>query len=508
MPENPSKSNSIFTRHPNLLLALILFILAVLLYSILPVHYPVYYSIIDDTIEYAIQAESSNPVDWFHPHHILNAALHRLLWLLVRFPGLDIRAYGIMSWTSRLSMALAVALLFILGRRMGASRKLAFALGLVFMVGCSPWTFGGISETVAPTTAIFLVLILLLFYRAGRQPPSLRMMFWLGLLFSFDICLHQMQVIYLPVLLLGMWGWERGQRLRRMGLFLLGTASLAGITYLLVILAVQGTINLKAGMDFATTYATESYWGKGDFDNIGDSLRTLVVTQSFSLYVWEKAFRGFWNIAASASAIFLGGVGLIGWFIPATRRNWRIESAWFFLFLLTAFFFITWWEAKCWDFWVLPWALILLGVSRIRIAKDWILFPLVCASIGFTAYYNFTFMVKDRTDFSSNIYYDAASKVAKLPANCREIMFTTNYHNYVYCRYFARVDKVILMGYDETVLSSNDRNTKITLRKAISDMNRGKIDCILLDRGAARRVGLGSVRRAIKDSEISIYRMG
>lgn len=502
------KLNNPIVRHPNLMPALILFVLALLLYSILPVHYPVYYSIIDDTIEYAIQAESSNPVDWFHPHHILNAAIHRVLWMMVRFPGLEIRAYDIMSLTSRLSMALAVALLFILGRRMGASRKLAFALGLVFMVGCSPWTFGGISETVAPTTTIFLLLILLLFYRTDRQPPSLRAMFWLGVLFSLDICLHQMQALYLPVLLMGMWGWQRGKRLRRLGLFLLGTASLAGVTYLLVILFVQGTINLKAGMDFATTYATESYWGKGDFDNIGDALRTLVVTQSFSLYVWEKAFRGFWVIAASVSAIFLAGMGFIGWLVPATRRNWRIESAWFFLFLLTAFFFITWWEAKCWDFWVLPWALLILGIARIRIARDWILFPLVLACIGFTAYYNFTYMVKDRTAFSSNIYYQAASKVAKLPPTCREVMFTTNYHNYVYCRYFAGVERVVLMGYDETVLSSNDKNTKLTLRMAISDMNRGKIDCILLDRGAARRVGLGGVRRAIKDSEVAIFRLG
>jgi len=493
-----------------MLLALILFVLAVMLYSILPVHYPVYYSIIDDTIEYAIQAESTNPVDWFHPHHILNAAIHRVLWLMVRFPGLEIRAYDIMSWTSRLSMALAVALLFILGRRMGARRKLAFALGLVFMIGCSPWTFGGISETVAPTTAIFLLLVLLLFYRSDRQPPSMRTMFWLGVLFSLDICLHQMQAIYLPVLLLGMWGWERGKRLKRMLWFLLGTALLVGITYSFVILFVQGTLNLKAGMDFATTYATESYWGKGDFDNIGDSLRTLVMTQSFSLYVWEKAFRGFWAIAASISAIFLGGVGFIGWLVPATQRNWRIECAWFFLFLLTAFFFITWWEAKCWDFWVLPWVLLLLGIARIRLAKDWILFPLVLACIGFTTYYNFTYMVMDRTAFASNIYYDAASKVAKLPSSCREIMFTTNYHNYVYCRYFAGVDRVVLMGYDETVLSSNDKNTKISLRRAITDLGRDRIDCILLDRGAsaaARRFGVGGMSRVPKTGDVAIYRL-
>lgn len=463
---------------------LLLVLLGLIVYQLLPINYAPYPSIIDDQVEYAIQAESQNAVDWFHPHHILNAAIHRLVWVLISGPELGIRVIYVMRWTSHLSMGLVLGLLFLLARRMKASRKTACLIALIFAAGAFPWTFGSIAETVAPTTATFLALLLGLFFRKNDEPPDLRTVFWLGLLYSLNVTIHQMQVIYLPVLLLGMSGYPKGQRLKRMGLFLLASGILVVPSYLYVIIFLRDANNVNSGVNFLTTYAKEPYWGKGNWNDIVDSLRTLVNAQSYSFFRWKDAFSEPIAIMASVSTFVVGGFGLFGWFIPSSRKNWRWEWGWLLLFFLIHVPFITWWEAKAWDFWVLPWALIILGVARWRFINPWVKLAPLLFILGSTAYYNYLKLAVPRGDEEKNVYYAAAHEVSLLPKVKRSFFFTETYHTYVYFRYWSGVENVLMLGNVDIFMIGKNRNQILVLRRMISNVCNGKLNSILLDENA------------------------
>ena len=150
---------------------LIVFILALLLYCLLPVYYPPYRTIVADEIRFAWQVESDSITEFFHPHHLLYSPLIRLVWEGLNVLHAGWRAIYIMRWISCLCMALVPALLYIIARRMHADKLIASGIGLLFTVGCSPWTFSNSADTVSDTAAIFLVILAGLFYR--KNNPNL-----------------------------------------------------------------------------------------------------------------------------------------------------------------------------------------------------------------------------------------------------------------------------------------------------------------------------------------------
>ena len=315
-------------------------VIATALYTALPVIYPPENSIINDSVEYALQAESTDPATWFHPHHLLYNIIHRMGWLMLGGEQSPLRVIYIMRWTSHLCMGIVLAILFILARRMGASRPRAILLCLLLMVACSFWVFGSVAEVVAPSSALVFGVIWGLFYRRDGTEPPLFNIIILGFLLGLAVTLNQLVIIYLPAFWLGMLGWHKGNRLKPIIFFSLTCILWTFVAYVLVIVLVLQIYDLSGAYQFLTTYTQWNIWGRGTFANLGDSINTLLLTQSYS-YFGQHERTLLFNLATAIPVLLAMG-GLWGWTRVKAGSDWKTAWGWTVLFGLISFGFITW----------------------------------------------------------------------------------------------------------------------------------------------------------------------
>jgi hypothetical protein len=424
-------------------------IVAVLLYSVLPIIFPPESSIVDDSLEYAAQAESINSASWFHPHHLLNNFTHRLVWLVLGGENQPIRVIYLMRWTSHIGMGLALGFVYLIALGMGASRLRALLLAAFLMLGCSLWVFGSVAEVVAPSMAMFLAVVWGLFYRAtGEQPSFTQLILW-GLMFGLAITWNQIDAIYLPALLLGMWGYARKTRLKSIAAFSIPAIAWSVGLYLIVMLIVRSSAGTNDVYSFATSYARWGVWGKGNLISLPTSWRHLLLVQSFSFLRWELIFNGPYAIAASLAAIAAFVAGIWGW-IGGGRsdQDWRLNWGWMVVFILTAIGFINWWQADAWDFWVLPWAILMLGWARFKHPSNRITIPTL---IGFTLLigsFNLVRLELPRREESVNPYYSVLISIKDQGlSDCYELM-TANPHLWRYAYYWGRIERAGLYADD------------------------------------------------------------
>lgn len=478
--------NAVFTNstqsswHKEHLTALIIFVFTILIYLFLAPSYPPTFSIIDDSVRFAWQAESPAPNNWFHPHHLFYIAIHRCLWLFLNMLGMAVSALSIMRFTSILSAGLAAALVYLLSHRQNSDQAIAITISAVFTLACGVWSFGVAADTVLPTLAIFLFLIYRLFYQPDRQMPTSLAMIGLGLLYGFGVTLHQMQIIYAPALLVGILGYPRGQRLANMVRFFLAAGIIIAPAYLAVILSGVGTEEPGQAFVFLTQFAHENYWGQGNISSLSESLRAILRTHSFSFQRWGLALFNLPAFLSSVSAVFVLGLGIFGWSRRNPGKDWKLDFGWVITLFVIVIPFVTWWEAGSWDFWVLPWSLVLLGVARLRFKSPKVMLAGCVAVATLVGFYNLTCLVLPNREPNSNALYDVTSRIALLPEDERNQIFISDMHIFFHTRYYGRVEKTILLENDAAWEA---------LRWRIDDVRQGRLKAILLDGQANVEVG-------------------
>jgi hypothetical protein len=416
-------------------------VVATLFYAALPVLFPPESSIVDDSLEYAAQAESVNPASWFHPHHLLNNFTHRLLWLALGGENQPIRIIYLMRWTSHLGMGIALGFIFLIALALGASSWRALSLVALLMFGCMFWVFGSVAEVVAPSLAMFLAVLWGLFYRdAGKQPSIHQVIFW-GWLYGLAITWNQIDLIYLPALWLGLCGYRRGTRLKSITVFTITSALWVFVAYLAVVLAVRNPTESGGLFSFSTIYARWGVWGKGNLASLPTSWQHLLLVQSFSFLRWELMLNGPFALGASLATIALLLAGLWGWISARNReRDWRLDWGWMALFGFIAVGFITWWQADAWDFWVMPWAILMLGWAGIKGQTDKFIVPALLAFTVLIGAFNLVRMEMPRREEAVNPYYSVLIAIKEQGlSDCHELM-TANPHLWRYAWYWGRIE--------------------------------------------------------------------
>ncbi len=424
-------------------------IAATSLYSILPVTFPPESSIVDDSLEYAAQAESTNPASWFHPHHLLNNFTHRLVWLSLGGENQPIRVIYLMRWTSHLSMGIALGFIFLIALRMGASRWRSLLLVALLIFGCSFWVFGSVAEVVAPSMAMFLAVVWGLFYRNGKSQPSTTMLLFWGWLFGMAVTWNQIDLVYLPALWVGIAGFAKKSRLKAIITFTLAALAWVVTAYLIVVLAVRGAAGWNDIYGFATTYSGWGVWGKGNLASLTTSWRHLLLVQSFSLLRWELVFNGLFAIGASLATIAAFMAGIWGWINGRkAARDWRLDWGWMAALTLIAVGFINWWQADAWDFWVMPWAFLMLGWARIKLSSNRIIIPALLAFTMLIGSFNLIRLEMPRREESVNPYYSVLISIKEQGlSDCYELM-TANPHLWRYAWYWGRIEHAGLYADD------------------------------------------------------------
>jgi len=421
-------------------IAFLIFLIALSLYALLPVLYPPEPSILSDSVEYSLQAESNDLAELFHPHHLLNAAFHRLIWLCLGGVNSPVRVIYLMRWTSHISMALVVLLMFVLARRMGGSKLVAFLISMGFATGCSPWIFGSVAEVVAPSCAAFLFITSRTIYRKKDHPIKKAELWLLGLLFGLAVTWNHIIFIYLPVIWLFLLAENKPKKLFAIIHFTLAAALWLIISYYIVVFSILHKTSLKEFWDFLTHYAQIGMGGTSiSIKNPLLALRTLFITQSYSFLNPETLFSGIGSILATAGTAILASLGFIGWVWGRINKKGELLSM--IVFWMISLGFIIWWLPSAWDYWVLPWAFLLLGIVRLRFRKEFILNSILTIIFSITAIYNLFFLALPRLVDTDNPYYVLSQAINKLPDTEQMELFTTDLYLCPYARYWAHVSR-------------------------------------------------------------------
>jgi hypothetical protein len=418
----------------------LLFSVSLILYILLPVAYPPEPSVMCDSVEYAMQAESSNLTDVFHPHHLFNAAFHRIIWLGLGGTDSSIRIVYLMRWTSHLCMAWAVALLFLIARRMGGSKILSAMISLGFATGCSPWMFGSVAEVVAPSCALFLFITLRIMYRRDKKPIGNAELWFLGWLFGLNVTWSHIVVIYFPILWVMLWSACKPYKIRAIKHFTASAFLWLLISYLGVAFLLLNVHSLSGFWDFITYYVRQGMGGKGiTIKEPVVAIRTILITQSYSFLKPETLFHGVGAVLATAGTALLAVLGCAGWIWGKSEKS-NDRPAIIFLWLISLGF-ILWWLPSAWDYWVMPWSFLLLGIIRLRF-RNGIPYKIIIAAAFLAAnIYNLTVMVLPRTRDIDNPYFRLATSMSVLPDQEITELFTTDLYICPYARYWAHVSR-------------------------------------------------------------------
>jgi len=463
-------------------IAIAIFLIAIIIYSLLPIHYPFESSIRVDCMDYALRSENSDPVSyWFHPHHIYSCAFYALIWQTIGGSSQPIRTIHLLRWGAHISLGLMLTFFFLIARRMRASRLSAFLLCLILMLGYTTWTVGSFAEVVASSNAILFGIIWWLFYRKDERPPTLKSAIILGILFGLAITWHQVVIIYLPALLLAMIGWESKRCIKDALGFCLGAGFWSLGSYLLVFFILNRGENLSDFWQFITRYAQTGDWGKGGFQTIFFSLRILLSNQSIGFLTMPRiSLDNIFLMIAMFFTLLLFMVGLWGWLVANMLQcKWSKHKGWAIVSIITGFIFINWWCPQENYFWLTIWAILLLGIAQLSVINrkgGQIALFLALSIISIT---NLTFIVLPRV--SQQVYppYQIKQTLSDVAPHYREHLLTCNWELASYLQYWGGVNEItILPLHNNFKLSSYDQKI---LGNEIEKALKGDVDYLLLD---------------------------
>jgi hypothetical protein len=329
-------------------------------------------------------------------------------------------------------------MLFLLGRRMGGSKKIATLIAAGFATGCSPWIFGSVAEVVAPSSAAFLFMMLRTLYRKSENPLTIWETWFLGWVFGLAVTWSHILFIYLPVIWIFLVIAGKPKPIRFITGFTIAAAIWLIASYGTVVFIFLKATSLEQFWEFLTYYARIGLGGREiGLRNPVAALRTLLLTQSYSYLRPETLFADIGAALATIGALAVAILGLAGWVWG--RLIVPRERAGILVFALISLGFIIWWFPSAWDYWVLPWAILLLGITRIRLKRQ----TLTALLLGFIftaiALYNLITLVLPRLHDEDNPYYNLCQSIKQYTLDIQSELFTTDMHLWVTARYWAHI---------------------------------------------------------------------
>ena len=147
------------------------------------------------TIEDAPRFDSS----LIHPNHLLYTAMGYGEYKLAQAVGFHGRALTVLQVANNLWGALGAAVLFLILLDYECSRPLSALLTLLFAFSAAWWKYSTDANAYIPATLCLLLCFRLLHPTKRSRPWSV------GVLHAAGMCLHQLSLIFFPVIVVGLW---------------------------------------------------------------------------------------------------------------------------------------------------------------------------------------------------------------------------------------------------------------------------------------------------------------
>lgn len=216
-------------------------------------------------IEHAAALNSS----LIHPNHLIYEVVGYLIYQVARAFGINLRAIEVLQIANSFLSVLAAYVLFRILSLSIRSTYLVWSLTLLFAFSGTWWKFSTDADAYIPSVLFLLVSFCLVLPVKKPRP------FLLAILFSASVCLHQIAVIFFPVLILSI-VWQSASRKERIANALKfgGLAFVITLaTYLFCFYVVAGTVNPKSFVYWATSHAHDESVGFHPWSNLLFSLR-------------------------------------------------------------------------------------------------------------------------------------------------------------------------------------------------------------------------------------------
>jgi hypothetical protein len=375
---------------------LILFSVTALIYLSFPTR--VYYW---DGIVFAQAIEDASRLNpsLVHPNHLLYNFAGYLFYKLVRALGADIRALTALQILNSLLSALCAGVLFSILRQTLRSFYFSFCLALLFAFSATWWKFSTDANAYIPS--VLFVLISFYLVLPGRKPRPLLTAFT----FFISMAFHQLAVLMLPVLALGVYLQDGPTTVKRRAL---NAVYFCVVAIVLIVAAYAGSFYLAQGefdpfrfVRWTTSYSPDADTKFHIWSNLQYSLRGQV-----RLFFGGRlnALRGLVNPAIVVLLICL--IAAILFFIFNLVQNFRspklqmetrqktvllLSLLWAGVYLVFLFFWLP--QNTFYRLFYLPALIILLGLALASVRNSRPKTRALAAFVIAAALANFLFLI-------------------------------------------------------------------------------------------------------------------
>jgi hypothetical protein len=206
-----------------------------------------------------------------HPNHLIYNLVGYIFYRALQFAGFNLRAVTALQIFNSLCSALTAILLFRILKGTLRSIYYAITLTLLFAFSATWWKYSTDADAYIPS----ILLLLLSFYFAlpWRKPNPVLV----ALIYALSLLLHQMAIIFFPVLVLAIFIQDEAlPRKRRVINCLVFSVIAGGLTlgaYVYSFYLLTGGFHLQNFLRWTLSYAPDDSFGFRPWINLGFTLR-------------------------------------------------------------------------------------------------------------------------------------------------------------------------------------------------------------------------------------------
>ena len=206
-----------------------------------------------------------------HSNHLIYNLVGYVFYRALQFVGFNLRAVTALQILNSLCSALTAVLLFRILK--GTLRSIYFAITLtvLFAFSATWWKYSTDANAYIPS---ILFLFLSFYFALPRRKPNPVLV---GLIYALSLCLHQMSIVFFPVLLVAIFVQDETlARKRRVINCVVFSVIAGGLTlgaYVYSFYLLTGGFHLDNFLRWTISYAPDDSFGFRPLTNIGFTLR-------------------------------------------------------------------------------------------------------------------------------------------------------------------------------------------------------------------------------------------
>ncbi len=393
-----------------------------------------------DAVGYAAVVENGTVQQLLHSHHVLYNPICRLAYAGARLLGYDGRALGPMHFLNALAGGVGVAFMFLLCRKLGASRTASLLAGFAVATAAAYWANAAGVEVYTLGTAAALVGL----YAAAQVPSrGTHTATLAGAACAGAALIQQLNVLLAPAAFIYVLTTGAARRQKALA-FAGGYAAAFVLGYVVLPAAFLHFKGARGYVDWFFYYARMKRWGGISWPKVAAGAGTFAHVFYVNAF-WDnfaapfiKADLRHLRVALPLwLGVFFCGANLLLWLRRGPgRRALTLLAVSSLLYTV----FALWWIPDCVDFWLFP-AASFLGAVAVALSKRgrrWYLISLMALTLAWLGITNVNWRdgISRLPDLQANADYRAALALGRIIPEDGSA-YLANSPAVTYARYFG-----------------------------------------------------------------------